>query len=209
MPPATIWTPSSWRGTDYWTMVARHAHQAGPPPSSYEGNAALYDGPGCPWNLLAPASCQIFGHARGVGGGLHHARPAPPPANGAGVPSHFDPEVPIRGVVLNQIARPRHETLFAMPSSAIAAFRYGSDPAPQSVRSFLNATWAWCPRRSCHSHPGHNTTARDLAQRYLDLDGSGMVEAQAPPLPVTPGSGCSSSPGRNLGDHRGDPGFRL
>jgi cobyrinic acid a,c-diamide synthase len=99
---------------------------------------------------------------------------------------HFDPEVPLRGVVLNQIARPRHEEIIR---SAIE--RYCGLPVLGAI-----------PRLKCEVFPERHmglvppqehaeavravTTARDLARRYLDLEGLWRVASQAPPLPAAP-----------------------
>jgi cobyrinic acid a,c-diamide synthase len=99
---------------------------------------------------------------------------------------HFDPQVPIRGVILNQIARPRHEAILR---STIE--HYCSVPVLGAV-----------PRLKCEVFPErhmglvppqeHATalkavrTARDLAQRYLDLNGLWQVALKAPPLPPAP-----------------------
>ena len=96
---------------------------------------------------------------------------------------HFDPLTPIRGVILNQIARPRHESLIrsaiehycglpvlgALPRLKCAVFpeRHMGLVPPQEHAKALKAV----------------NTARDLAQRYLDLDGLWQVAANAPPLP--------------------------
>jgi cobyrinic acid a,c-diamide synthase len=96
---------------------------------------------------------------------------------------HLDPQVPIRGVILNQIARPRHEDLIrkaiehycgipvlgALPRLKCAVFpeRHMGLVPPQEHTTAIKAV----------------NTARDLAQRYLDLDGLWGVAAQAPPLP--------------------------
>jgi cobyrinic acid a,c-diamide synthase len=96
---------------------------------------------------------------------------------------HFDPEVPIRGVILNQIARPRHEDIIRN-----AIERYCSIPVLGAV-----------PRLKCEVFPERHmglvppqehakamravSTARDLAQRYLDLEGLWQLAASAPALP--------------------------
>jgi cobyrinic acid a,c-diamide synthase len=96
---------------------------------------------------------------------------------------HFDPLTPIRGVILNQIARPRHEALIrnaiehycglpvlgALPRLKCAVFpeRHMGLVPPQEHAKARKAV----------------DTARDLAQRYLDLDGLWQVACQAPPLP--------------------------
>jgi cobyrinic acid a,c-diamide synthase len=99
---------------------------------------------------------------------------------------HFDPQVPIRGVILNQIARPRHETIIRQ-----AIETYCGIPVLGAI-----------PRLKCEVFPERHmglvppqehatairavTTARDLAQRYLDLEALWQVAIQAPPLPEVP-----------------------
>jgi cobyrinic acid a,c-diamide synthase len=99
---------------------------------------------------------------------------------------HFDPEVPIRGVVLNQIARPRHEDIIRN-----AIERYCGIPVLGAIPRLKCAVF---PERHMGLVPPqeHSTairainTARDLAQKYLDLEGLWQVACQAPPLPVCP-----------------------
>jgi cobyrinic acid a,c-diamide synthase len=97
---------------------------------------------------------------------------------------HFDPQVPIRGVILNQIARPRHEAIIRQ-----AIETYCGIPVLGAI-----------PRLKCDVFPERHmglvppqehataikavTTARDLARRYLDLEGLWQVASQAPPLPA-------------------------
>jgi cobyrinic acid a,c-diamide synthase len=99
---------------------------------------------------------------------------------------HFDPQVPIQGVVLNQIARPRHEDIIRR-----AIERYCGIPVLGAI-----------PRLKCSVFPERHmglvppqehaaamravATARDLARKYLDLDGLWQVAGQAPPFPVVP-----------------------
>ncbi len=99
---------------------------------------------------------------------------------------HFDPQVPIRGVILNQIARPRHEAIIRQ-----AIETYCGIPVLGAI-----------PRLKCEVFPERHmglvppqehatairavTTARDLANRYLDLEGLWQVASQAPPLPAVP-----------------------
>lgn len=99
---------------------------------------------------------------------------------------HFDPQVPIRGVILNQIARPRHEAIIR-----------------QSIEHYCGIpVLGAIPRLKCEVFPERHmglvppqehatavpavSTARDLAQRYLDLEGLWQVACQAPPLPEAP-----------------------
>lgn len=99
---------------------------------------------------------------------------------------HFDPQVPLRGVILNQIARPRHEAILrhsierycgvpvlgALPRLKCAVFpeRHMGLVPPQEHAAAIRAV----------------TTARELAEKYLDLEGLWQVAQQAPPLPLGP-----------------------
>jgi cobyrinic acid a,c-diamide synthase len=99
---------------------------------------------------------------------------------------HFDPEVPIRGVILNQIARPRHENIIRQ-----AIERYCGIPVLGAIPRLKCAVF---PERHMGLVPPQEhatairavSTARDLAQRYLDLEGLWQVACQAPPLPARP-----------------------
>ncbi len=99
---------------------------------------------------------------------------------------HFDPQVPIRGVILNQIARPRHEAIIRQ-----AIERYCGIPVLGAVPRLKCAVF---PERHMGLVPPqeHATAvpavsiARDLAQRYLDLDGLWQVATSAPALPEAP-----------------------
>jgi cobyrinic acid a,c-diamide synthase len=95
----------------------------------------------------------------------------------------FDPDVPIVGVILNQVARPRHEAILrdtiehycgvpvlgALPRLKCAVFpeRHMGLVPPQEHSAAKRAV----------------STARDLAERYLDLEGLWQVALKAPPLP--------------------------
>ena len=97
---------------------------------------------------------------------------------------HFDPQVNLAGVILNQVARPRHEDIIrnaiehyckipvlgALPRLKCAVFperHMGLVPPPEH-RAAVRAVQA----------------AQELAERYLDLPGLWEVASQAPPLPV-------------------------
>jgi cobyrinic acid a,c-diamide synthase len=95
----------------------------------------------------------------------------------------FDPQVPIAGVILNQVARPRHEAILrdtiehycgvpvlgALPRLKCAVFpeRHMGLVPPQEHSAAKRAV----------------STARDLAERYLDLEGLWQAALKAPPLP--------------------------
>jgi len=97
---------------------------------------------------------------------------------------HFDPQVNLAGVILNQVARPRHEAILrntiehyckvpvlgALPRLKCAVFperHMGLVPPPEH-RAAVRAVQA----------------AQDLAERYLDLPGLWEAACQAPPLPI-------------------------
>jgi len=96
---------------------------------------------------------------------------------------HFDPQVNLAGVILNQVARPRHEDILrksiehycrvpvlgALPRLKCAVFperHMGLVPPPEH-RAAVRAVQA----------------AQELAERYLDLSGLWQAACQAPPLP--------------------------
>jgi cobyrinic acid a,c-diamide synthase len=99
---------------------------------------------------------------------------------------HFDPQVPIRGVILNQIARPRHEDIIRN-----AIEHYCGIPVLGAIPRLKCAVF---PERHMGLVPPqeHATasravaTARDLALKYLDLEGLWQVACKAPPLPQAP-----------------------
>ena len=69
---------------------------------------------------------------------------------------HFDPEVPIRGVILNQIARPRHEDIIRQAIERYCGIPVlGGDP-PSQVRGLSGAPHGpGAPPGTRHRHPGH------------------------------------------------------
>ena len=96
---------------------------------------------------------------------------------------HFDPQVKLAGVILNQVARPRHEDILrnsiehycqvpvlgAVPRLKCAVFperHMGLVPPPEH-RAAVRAVAA----------------AQDIAERYLDLPGLWQAALEAPPLP--------------------------
>ena len=98
---------------------------------------------------------------------------------------HFDPQVNLVGVILNQVARPRHEDILrksiehycrvpvlgAVPRLKCAVFperHMGLVPPPEH-RAAVRAVAA----------------AQELAERYLDLPGLWQAASEAPPLPET------------------------
>jgi cobyrinic acid a,c-diamide synthase len=183
--------PFLMEGDQILALVACHAAQADA--LLIEGNRGLYDG------LDAQGTYSTAGLAKFLSTPVvlvvdctMRTRTAAAVVLGC---QHFDPEVPIRGVVLNQIARPRHEDIIrnaiehycgipvlgAIPRLKCAVFpeRHMGLVPPQEHATAVRAV----------------TTARDLAQRYLDLDGLWQVAASAPPLPRAACPAEASLPG--------------
>ncbi len=99
----------------------------------------------------------------------------------------FDPDVDLRGVILNQIARPRHEGVLRA-----AIEQYCGIPVLGAVPRLKCAVF---PERHMGlvPPPEHQAacqaiaTAQNLAAKYLDLDRLWEIAQAAPPLPVSPG----------------------
>jgi cobyrinic acid a,c-diamide synthase len=100
---------------------------------------------------------------------------------------HFDPQVPIRGVILNQIARPRHEAIIRQAIEAYCGIPVLGAIPRLKCEVFPERHMGLVPPQEHTTAMRAITTARDLAKRYLDLDGLWQVAAQAPPLPAVPG----------------------
>ena len=174
--------PFLMEGDQIMAVVARHAAQADA--LLIEGNRGLYDGLD-PQGTYSTAELAKFLSTPVVLVVDCTMRTRTTAALVLGC-QHFDPEVPIRGVVLNQIARPRHEDIIR---SAIE--RYCGIPVLGAIPRLKCAVF---PERHMGLVPPQEhaaamravATARDLAKKYLDLDGLWQVASQAPPLPEVP-----------------------
>ncbi len=172
--------PFLMEGDQIMAMVARHAAQADA--VLIEGNRGLYDGLDAE-GTYSTAELAKFLTTPVVLVVDCTMRTRTTAAMVLGC-QHFDPSTPIKGVILNQIARPRHESLIR---STIE--RYCGIPVLGAVPRLKCAVF---PERHMGLVPPQEhatavraiTTARDLAQRYLDLEGLWQVASQAPPLPV-------------------------
>jgi cobyrinic acid a,c-diamide synthase len=174
--------PFLMEGDQILALVVRHAAQADA--LIIEGNRGLYDGLD-PQGTYSTAELAKFLSTPVVLVVDCTMRTRTTAALVLGC-QHFDPQVPIRGVVLNQIARPRHEDIIRN-----AIEHYCGIPVLGAIPRLKCAIF---PERHMGLVPPqeHATaaravaTARDLAQRYLDLDGLWQVACQAPPLPAAP-----------------------
>ncbi|MHB8068354.1 MAG: cobyrinate a,c-diamide synthase [Desulfobaccales bacterium] len=172
--------PFLMEGDQIMAMVARHAAQSDA--ILIEGNRGLYDGLDAE-GTYSTAELAKFLSTPVVLVVDCTMRTRTTAAMVLGC-QHFDPQTPIKGVILNQIARPRHESLIR---STIE--RYCGIPVLGAVPRLKCAVF---PERHMGLVPPQEhatavravTTARDLAQRYLDLEGLWQVASQAPPLPV-------------------------
>ncbi|MDI6852441.1 MAG: cobyrinate a,c-diamide synthase [Deltaproteobacteria bacterium] len=96
---------------------------------------------------------------------------------------HFDPQVPIAGVILNQVARPRHEAILRDTIEHYCGVPvFGALPRLKCA-VFPERHMGLVPPQEHHTAQRAVSTARDLAERYLDLDGLWRAAANAPPLP--------------------------
>jgi cobyrinic acid a,c-diamide synthase len=99
---------------------------------------------------------------------------------------HFDPQVPIRGVILNQIARPRHETIIRQTIETYCGIPVLGAIPRLKCEVFPERHMGLVPPQEHATAIRALNTARDLAQRYLDLDGLWQVASEAAPLPAAP-----------------------
>jgi len=96
---------------------------------------------------------------------------------------HFDPQVPIRGVVLNQIARPRHEALIRSTIETYCGVPVLGAIPRLKCEVFPERHMGLVPPQEHGTALKAVSTARELALKYLDLDGLWEVACQTPPLP--------------------------
>jgi cobyrinic acid a,c-diamide synthase len=97
----------------------------------------------------------------------------------------FDPDVDIRGVILNQIARPRHEGVLRA-----AIEQYCGIPVLGAVPRLKCAVF---PERHMGLVPPQEhtaacqavVTAQNLVEKYLDFERLWKIAQEAPPLPST------------------------
>jgi cobyrinic acid a,c-diamide synthase len=97
---------------------------------------------------------------------------------------HFDPQVPIRGIILNQIARPRHESVIRRAIETYCGLPVLGAIPRLKCEVFPERHMGLVPPQEHNTANRAVTTARDLARRYLDLEGLWQVAVQAPPLPA-------------------------
>jgi cobyrinic acid a,c-diamide synthase len=109
---------------------------------------------------------------------------------------HFDPQVPIRGVVLNQVARPRHEAILRRAIESYCGIPVLGAIPRLKCAVFPERHMGLVPPQEHAAAQRAITTARDLAQRYLDLEGLWEVAGQAPPLPASSLQSASAVGGR-------------
>jgi len=96
---------------------------------------------------------------------------------------HFDPQVPLAGVILNQVARPRHEAILRDTIEHYCGLPVlGALPRLQCA-VFPERHMGLVPPQEHSAAQRAVTTARDLAERYLNLESLWQVACEAPPLP--------------------------
>ncbi len=96
---------------------------------------------------------------------------------------HFDPQVPIAGVILNQVARPRHEAILRDTIEHYCGVPVLGALPRLKCAVFPERHMGLVPPQEHHTAQRAVSTARDLAERYLDLGGLWRAATSAPPLP--------------------------
>jgi cobyrinic acid a,c-diamide synthase len=174
--------PFLMEGDQILAVVARHAAQADA--LLIEGNRGLYDGldaqgtysTGELAKLLATPVVLVVDCTMTT-------RTAAALVLGC---QHFDPQVPLRGVILNQIARPRHEAILRDAIEGYCGIPVLGAIPRLKCEVFPERHMGLVPPQEHAAARRAVTAARDLARRYLDLDGLWEVAAQAPSLPEAP-----------------------
>ncbi len=95
---------------------------------------------------------------------------------------HFDPEVPLKGVILNQVARPRHEAILRSAIEQYCGLPVLGALPRLKCQVFPERHMGLVPPQEHATAQRAVSTARDLAQRHLDLPGLWQVATQAPPF---------------------------
>jgi cobyrinic acid a,c-diamide synthase len=173
--------PFLMEGDQILALVARHAAQADG--LLIEGNRGLYDGLDAQGTFSTAELAKLLAAPVVlVVDCTMTTRTAAALVWGC---QHFDPQVPLKGVILNQVARPRHEALLR---SAIESYcgvpvlgaipRLGCAVFPERHMGLVPPQEHAAAKRAV-------VTARDLVLKYLDLEGLWRVACQAPPLPAS------------------------
>jgi cobyrinic acid a,c-diamide synthase len=97
---------------------------------------------------------------------------------------HFDPQVPIAGVILNQVARPRHEGILRDTIENYCGVPVLGALPRLKCAVFPERHMGLVPPQEHHTAQRAVSTAKDLAERYLDLEGLWRVACTAPSLPL-------------------------
>ncbi len=98
---------------------------------------------------------------------------------------HFDPQVPIAGVILNQVARPRHEAILRDTIEHYCGVPVLGALPRLKCAVFPERHMGLVPPQEHHTAQRAVATAKDLAERYLDLEGLWRVASTAPALPMS------------------------
>ncbi len=174
--------PFLMEGDQIMAVVARHASQADA--LLIEGNRGLYDG------LDAQGTYSTGELAKFLATPVvlvldctMTTRTAAALVLGC---QHFDSQVDLRGVVLNQVARPRHEEMLRSTIESYCGLPVLGAIPRLKCQVFPERHMGLVPPQEHATAQRAIHTARDLAHRYLDLDGLWRLAAQAPPLPRWP-----------------------
>lgn len=112
---------------------------------------------------------------------------------------HFDPQVPIAGVILNQVARPRHEAILRDTIEHYCGVPVLGALPRLKCAVFPERHMGLVPPQEHHTAQRAVSTAKDLAERYLDLQRLWQVACTASPLPTSqPGHPASLQAGETV-----------
>ncbi len=107
---------------------------------------------------------------------------------------HLDPEVPLRGVILNRVAGPRHEAVLREAIEQICGLPVLGAIAKIPKQFFPERHLGLVPPQEHDQHASSIEQVASLAEQYLDLDALWQVAQNAAPLEAV-----AESPGVVLG----------
>jgi cobyrinic acid a,c-diamide synthase len=119
---------------------------------------------------------------------------------------HLDPDVPIRGVILNQTAGSRHEKVLREAIERVCGVPVVGAVARLADQHFPERHLGLVPPQEHERQAEAIERARAVAEQYLDLDALRTLAEEAPELEFVPGSsmdlGMSNPPSVRIGVFR-------
>ena len=106
---------------------------------------------------------------------------------------HLDPEVPIRGVILNRVAGPRHEAVLREAIEQICELPVLGAIAKIPKQFFPERHLGLVPPQEHDQHAGSIEQVAGVAEQYLDLDALWQVALDAAPLTAAEAPAAAAS----------------